>query len=123
MQCPKCNGEVWDNRQKKVSGEFKANAPDFACKNKAGCGWNSYPAKDAPPAASAYQQPVPAAMAPVMTAPAVNATQDAIRLQLFWDSFDSVLENLARRKVTDLFKSENICNLVATLYIGRTKNL
>jgi len=32
MQCPKCGGEMWDNRQKKADGTFKANAPDYKCK-------------------------------------------------------------------------------------------
>ena len=43
-----------------------------------------------------------------------------MRVALFWDSFDSVLDSIAKRKLTDMFKPENICNLVATLYIGRT---
>ena len=35
MQCPKCNGEMWDNRAKKQSGEFKESSPDYACRDKA----------------------------------------------------------------------------------------
>jgi hypothetical protein len=34
--CPECGGELWDNRAKKASGAFAANAPDFRCKDK-GC--------------------------------------------------------------------------------------
>jgi hypothetical protein len=50
----------------------------------------------------------------------MDVSADALRLELFWDSFDSVMHNIAKRKLTDMFKPENICNLVATLYIGRT---
>ena len=33
--CPVCKSPVYDNRAKKASGEFKPNAPDFSCSNKA----------------------------------------------------------------------------------------
>ena len=46
MECPKCNGAVWDNREKKASGEFSAKGPDFACKDKDDCGWVKWPPKD-----------------------------------------------------------------------------
>lgn len=42
-KCPKCNGDVWDNRPKKASGEYKQNSPDFKCRNKA-CGGVIWPA-------------------------------------------------------------------------------
>jgi hypothetical protein len=32
--CPICGKEMWDNREKKASGEFKTTAPDFRCKEK-----------------------------------------------------------------------------------------
>lgn len=38
-ECPKCDGPVWDNRDKKASGEFNPKSPDFACRDKDGCGW------------------------------------------------------------------------------------
>lgn len=44
MDCPKCQGECWDNRAKKRSGDFKPTAPDWACRDK-GCGWASFPEK------------------------------------------------------------------------------
>jgi hypothetical protein len=34
MNCPVCNGEMWNNIPKKKSGEFKASAPDYKCKDK-----------------------------------------------------------------------------------------
>lgn len=46
--CPKCGGEMWDNRPKKAAGEFKPNSPDFKCKDS-GCGHIIWPAKDDKP--------------------------------------------------------------------------
>lgn len=39
--CPECNGQMWDNREKKKSGQFSAKAPDFKCRDKScnGCVW------------------------------------------------------------------------------------
>jgi hypothetical protein len=34
MNCPNCGKEMYDNRQKKASGEYKATYPDFTCKDK-----------------------------------------------------------------------------------------
>ena len=34
MNCPMCQSPMWDNKEKKASGEFKATSPDFSCKNK-----------------------------------------------------------------------------------------
>ena len=47
MNCPRCSGPTWDNRDRKRDGEMKPNAPDFACKDKEGCGWIKWPAKGA----------------------------------------------------------------------------
>lgn len=41
-ECPTCNGQMWDNRPKKASGQFKPNAPDFACKDRS-CGGKLWP--------------------------------------------------------------------------------
>ena len=32
--CPTCEGAMWDNRDKKASGEYKPKSPDFTCKDK-----------------------------------------------------------------------------------------
>lgn len=38
--CPSCGtSEVWDNRAKKAAGDFSEKSPDYACKDKEGCGW------------------------------------------------------------------------------------
>lgn len=44
-KCPSCGGDMWDNRPKKVSGEFKSTSPDFKCKN---CGHVIWPPKEKP---------------------------------------------------------------------------
>src|SRR3990172_8694919 len=33
-KCPICNGEMWDNKPKKATGEFKSSAPNYKCKKK-----------------------------------------------------------------------------------------
>lgn len=46
MECPKCGGETWDNRQKKADGAMSPRAPDVACKDKENCGWVQWPPRD-----------------------------------------------------------------------------
>jgi hypothetical protein len=41
--CPACGGVMWDNRAKKASGQFKANAPDFSCKDRQNCEGKLWP--------------------------------------------------------------------------------
>ena len=45
-KCPACGGEMWDNRPKKASGEFKSTSPDFKCKS---CGHVIWPPKEKAP--------------------------------------------------------------------------
>lgn len=52
--CPVCGKGMWDNRKKKASGEYKPNAPDFTCKDKA-CGKKVW--KDSKPKAGAVIDP------------------------------------------------------------------
>ena len=61
MACPKCGGEVWDNRAKKASGEMKPTAPNAACKDRDGCGWKDWPPKGAKPAYGRPGGPTPVA--------------------------------------------------------------
>ena len=44
--CPACGGEIYDNREKIDSGQFKATAPEFACKDKTDCKWVSWPERE-----------------------------------------------------------------------------
>ena len=41
--CPQCHGDVWDNRAQKQSDPSRVKWPDFACKNRATCGWVVWP--------------------------------------------------------------------------------
>ena len=43
QHCPKCNGAVWDNRQKKAEDASRSKWPDFSCKDKAECRWAVWP--------------------------------------------------------------------------------
>ncbi len=45
QECPDCGGEMWDNRPKKASGQFKPTAPDFKCKDES-CGGVIWPSDD-----------------------------------------------------------------------------
>ena len=121
MQCVKCGGDVWDNRQKKVAGQMKPNAPDFSCKDKDGCGWVQWPPKTkassvgtsapiAPPSAPQAQSGAP-------------GSQQARLTTLYWECFDEILAGIAKRKLTDLFKAENYPAMVSTLYIQLAKSL
>jgi len=53
--CPKCGGEMWDNR----AGRRNPRAPDFKCKDKscAGVIWPPRDSAAAPPAAEAPYEP------------------------------------------------------------------
>lgn len=44
MNCPKCNGEMWDNREKKTNPK----APDYKCKDQE-CGGAVWPPKNTTP--------------------------------------------------------------------------
>ncbi len=39
--CPECKGEVWNNIEENNNREAKGEKlrPDYACKDKEGCGW------------------------------------------------------------------------------------
>ena len=130
MQCPKCGGDAWDNGPSKAQGKVKPNAPDYACKNKEGCGWKQWPEKKSPPQTGyakeqAPKQPLterPAALRETGEAlPWETDPRDERAVLLFWDCFDKVLEGVAKRKLTELFKPENLASLTATLYIQRSK--
>jgi len=42
-------------------------------------------------------------------------------IELYWDSFDRVLEGIARRKLTEMFQPEHLAAMTSTLYIQRAK--
>lgn len=132
MQCVKCGGDVWDNRPKKLAGGMKPNGPDFACKNKESCGWVQWPPKvgaspvQAPP--PSYQQVMAPRLAQSEIASPVApqaqpapSGRDVLIQELFWDSFDAVLEGVAKRKLADWAKPETIASLTATMFIQRSK--
>ncbi len=122
MVCPKCNGEIWDNRQKKIAGEMKPNAPDFSCKDKQGCGWVQWPPKaKASPVATAA--PIASQSAPQ---PQGNgAGRDAQLVRLYWDCFDEIIAGLkaGNRMMASGFPAEQIAAMTSTLYIARSKIL
>lgn len=116
MECPKCHSGVYDNRPKKLSGEFKANAPDFKCQNKA-CDWKQWPPKTG-------ASPVATAAPPTQPQAQSNGSgRDAALVALYWTCFDEVLQGLKTRSLQGGFPGEQITSMTATLYIARSKIL
>jgi len=120
MQCVKCGGDVWDNRQKKVAGQMKPNAPDFSCKDKDGCGWVQWP-----PKTKASPVGTSAPIAPPSAPQAQPGAPDrrAQLVALYWECFDTILGGVAHRKLTDMFKPEHLASMTSTLYIALSKTL
>lgn len=52
-QCPECGGGVWD--ETKGRGKRSPKAPDCRCKDKDGCAWAGWYAKDSRPAQGAQR--------------------------------------------------------------------
>jgi len=124
MQCPKCGGDVWDNRSKKLAGGMKPNAPDFSCKNKESCGWVQWPPKTkASPVPVAAPEPVLGQPSPVLAPSGAIVGKQAALVGLYWECFDEVLAGVARRKLTDMFKPEHLAAMTSTLYIQLAKSL
>lgn len=122
MVCPKCQGEVFDNRSKKAAGVYKPNAPDFACANKDGCGWKSWPSKGKAPVAATQAPPVrPEGSQAPQNGPVGAGPRDAALIELYWDCFDRVLEGLKKRSLSGGFHDEQIAACTATLFIQRAR--
>ena len=127
MTCPKCGSEIWDNRSDKANGVKTAKWPDFKCKDKA-CDWAQWPDKPKPNTAlrPRIEEPEPLTVRPKALGaeprmPWEPDERDAAICALFWNSVDAVLLGVKERKLTDFFHPENLCSLIATLYIQRSK--
>ena len=132
MQCPKCGGDAWDNGPSKAQGKVKPNAPDYACKNKEGCGWKQWPEKKSPPQTGyakeqAPKQPLterPAALqVPEAPLPWEASPKDEQLVKLYWACFDEVLAGLKTRALKDGFHDEQVAACTATLFIARSRLL
>jgi hypothetical protein len=115
IQCPKCGSALYDNRADKASGVKSPKWPDLKCQNKA-CDFAQWPPKvKASPIATPFVPPV------VPQAHGGANGRDAALVALYWACFDEVMEGVARRKLTDLFRPEHLCAAISTLYIQRAK--
>ena len=128
MNCPDCGGEMWDNRPKKASGDYKPNAPDFSCKDKDGCGkkvWldkkgaktKAAPAEAAEDMRTPEPKPVPAKTA---------AARDTELQTIFAHTLHGVLklanaQNAAVGADGINLTGEHVASLTATLFIARSK--
>lgn len=119
MVCPKCNSEIYDNRNEKASGVKSTKWPDFKCKNKA-CDWAQWP----PKAGASPIQAAPAFVPPSVPQAHNGASErDLALVRLYWICFDEVLAGLKSRSVTSGFPGSEIAACVATLFIARSKIL
>ena len=118
MQCPKCGKPMLDVRAQKQNPK----APDFQCPD-ANClndkGYRTGAWLPKPKGVSPGYPPAPIVRPEAPQPQAGPSTTDSATADVFWASFDNVLEGLKARKLTDLFKGEDIVKLVATQFIGR----
>jgi hypothetical protein len=47
-ECPKCGGDIWSNVRKNQDrmAQGQKPMPDYACKDKEGCGWKKWPPRE-----------------------------------------------------------------------------
>jgi len=131
MECPSCKGLMLDMRATKVGKQPDYTCANPACVNDKGYRTGVWLRRGPQPLVTGYakeqapKQPLterPAALRETGDAlPWETDPRDERAVLLFWDCFDKVLEGVARRKLTDLFKPENLASLTATLYIQRSK--
>lgn len=111
MDCPKCGGPVWDNGPSKAQGKVKPNAPDFACKDKEGCGWKQWPEKPA------KARPAPhVERGPKWTWGTLALTY---RRCLYFAE-KALIESAKRTKIG--FTTADICAATATLFIAASRD-
>lgn len=113
MDCPKCGGPVWDNGPSKAQGKVKPNAPDFACKDKEGCGWKQWPEK------KASSKDAPAKASPR----AEKWTWGTLALtyrRCFYFAEKALIESSKRTKIG--FTTADCCAAAATLFIAASRD-
>ena len=118
MVCPKCSKVMLDVRAEKSSPK----APDFVCPDASCLNDKGYRTGAwLPKAKSPVQAPIARPEAPQPQSAPLVSPRDTLLIELYWDSFDRVLEGVAKRKLTDLFKPEHLCAAISTLYIQRAR--
>lgn len=122
MTCPKCGGDVYDNRADKASGEKSAKWPDFKCKDKT-CDWAQWPEK--PKQTKAQVQAFTPAQQRIVDAAAAEAPRvgdrHAYLTALYWQCFDEILAGLKTRAISSGFPAAEISAMTSTLFIARSK--
>lgn len=136
MQCPKCAGPMWDNRQTKRNPK----SPDYKCKDK-GCDGVVWPEKkgggtarfvagataepsegfDDPPPYDDPYAPVIGNAQGARIADAAQEAQFASLIRLHRRCFDSAVLLVVRDKPTALFRWDAISALTAQLFIEANK--
>lgn len=107
MNCPKCGGEVYDNRADKASGTKSYKWPDYKCKDKA-CDWAEWEKKKDAPAKPAARAPA----GPKWTWPALQ--------ELYRNSL-RIAAPLVKTLVPNA-TSDNVVSVATTIFIAATKD-
>lgn len=109
--CPKCNGQVWDNRATK-----KGNQPDYRCKNRScdGAIWLT------PKGGTKKNGTIPPTAAPV-----VESGEKPKLAGLYMEATEFVLNRIVPlyEKAEIGVSDEAVAAMVATLFIAKSKEL
>ena len=111
IQCPKCNGPLWDNTE----GKRNPKAPDYACKDKQGCGAGVWLTDLQKSAVQAQTPASTAAGAPQRKSPLVL---DKIMLAAL-QSASKMAEEAFGREPTDGTFNDLLLRIAQSLYIAR----
>lgn len=114
--CPSCGGEMWDNRAKKASGEFKKTGPDFSCKNKEGCGYVIWPEKKTTTKPMVRPANLPPSQTPIRREP-IKQEDSNRRLEIAREAAANALGRLWSGREISLDRFMENCNILAEFYI------
>lgn len=113
-QCPKCGGDMWDN----IDTKKNPKAPDYACKDKQGCGAGIWLTDTQKNAARAQQAPAGGGGAP---RPVGNIILDTMMYRCLQSAYAMLDKNVKDGKIS-FYSSDNALNLATTLFLSRTRD-
>lgn len=115
-QCPKCGGDMWDN----IDTKKNPKAPDYACKDKQGCGAGIWLTDTQKNAARAQQAPA-AGGGGGAPRPMGNIILDTMMYRCLQSAYAMLDKNVKDGKISS-YTCENSLNLATTLFISRTRD-
>lgn len=135
MECPRCHGEMLDQRATKTGRQ-----PDYQCANERCVNDKGFrtgvwlKAKAAPQAPQTGYAQAMVPKQPITERPAAlresgdpmpweTSPKDEKLVTLYWACFDEILAGLKTRALKDGFPGEQIAAMTSTLYIARSRAL